>query len=116
MPQSSEPPSPEDLERRLKAARDRQALRKYGRRTASDRAGMGAGFRIAVEFLSAVAVGIGIGYGLDSWLGTRPWLMIVFFVIGSAAGVLNVIRVAQSIDAMRKAEREQKAKDHDGAR
>ncbi len=76
---------------------------------------MGAGFRIAVEFLSALVVGTVVGYGLDSWLGTRPWLMIVFFFIGAAAGFVNVIRVAQSIDAMRKAERERKAKDRDGA-
>lgn len=55
---------------------------------------LGLAFRVAVELVSAVAVGLGIGWLLDVWLDTRPWMMIVFIVLGGAAGVLNVYRMA----------------------
>lgn len=41
-----------------------------------------------------MAVGLGIGWLLDVWLDTRPWMMIIFIVLGGAAGVLNVYRMA----------------------
>jgi ATP synthase protein I len=55
--------------------------------------GMSLGMRAGSEFISAVVVGAGIGWGLDRLLGTKPILLIVFFFIGVAAGVWNVIRV-----------------------
>jgi len=51
-------------------------------------------FRVGVELISAVAIGTAIGWGLDSWLDTRPWLMLVFIILGGAAGVMNVYRMA----------------------
>jgi ATP synthase protein I len=38
-----------------------------------------------------------VGYVLDLWLGTKPWLMVVFFFLGSAAGMLNVFRATASM-------------------
>lgn len=55
---------------------------------------LGLAFRVSVELVSALAVGLGIGWLLDLWLETSPWLMIVFIVLGFAAGVLNVYRMA----------------------
>ena len=54
--------------------------------------GFGLAMRIGTELVAAIAVGVGVGYVLDMWLGTRPWLMVVFFFLGSAAGMLNVYR------------------------
>ena len=54
--------------------------------------GMAYGMRMAAELVAAVIVGGLIGYGLDSWLGSKPWLFLVFFFLGFAAGVLNVLR------------------------
>ena len=51
-------------------------------------------FRVAVEIVSAVAIGFGIGWCLDDWVGTKPWLMVVFVMIGFAAGMLNIYRMA----------------------
>lgn len=56
--------------------------------------GLASAFRMSTEFVSAVVVGGVIGYGLDWWLGTLPWLMIAFVLLGFAAGVLNVLRAA----------------------
>ena len=54
--------------------------------------GMAYGMRMAAELVAAVIVGGLIGYGLDRWLGSKPWLFLLFFVLGFAAGVLNVVR------------------------
>ncbi|HYZ34312.1 MAG TPA: AtpZ/AtpI family protein [Crenalkalicoccus sp.] len=53
----------------------------------------GIGFRAGLEVVSALVVGIAIGLLLDRWLGTWPWFFLLFFVAGSAAGVLNVYRL-----------------------
>jgi ATP synthase protein I len=58
---------------------------------------MGIGFRIGVDVAAALAVGLGIGYLLDAWLGTKPWLLVVFFFLGAAAGVLNVFRAVKGM-------------------
>ncbi len=58
---------------------------------------LGLAMRVSVEVLSAVAVGFAIGWVLDDWLGTRPWLMLVFLLIGGAAGILNVYRLALTL-------------------
>ena len=55
-------------------------------------------FRVGVELVSAVAVGTGLGWALDYWLETRPWLMILFIIIGVIAGILNVYRVARGFN------------------
>ena len=58
---------------------------------------MGNAFKIGTELVAAVMVGTIIGFILDNWFDTKPWLIIIFFFIGSAAGMLNVIRVAKKM-------------------
>ncbi|AWV24351.1 ATP synthase I chain [Roseomonas mucosa] len=53
----------------------------------------GLGLRIGAELVSALIVGTVIGMALDRWFGTSPWLLLVFFLVGGAAGVLNLYRV-----------------------
>jgi ATP synthase protein I len=59
--------------------------------------GMAYGMRMAAELVAAVIVGGGIGWGLDRWLGSTPWLFLLFFVLGFAAGVLNVVRAYEKM-------------------
>jgi ATP synthase protein I len=54
---------------------------------------MSLGLRAGSEFVSAVIVGLGIGWVLDRALHTNPAFLIVFFLIGVAAGIWNVIRL-----------------------
>ena len=56
---------------------------------------MGNAFKLGTELVAAVAVGTIIGFILDSWFDTKPWLIITFFFLGAAAGILNVIRAAK---------------------
>jgi ATP synthase protein I len=89
-------PSLEDLDARLRQARERRpdqdADKDQGPNRGSIGAGLGFALRIGIELVAALVVGVGIGYGLDRWLGTAPWLMVTFFFLGSAAGFLNVYR------------------------
>ena len=55
---------------------------------------MGSAFRLGTELVAAVVVGTIIGFILDNWFDTKPWLIIIFFFLGAAAGMLNVIRAA----------------------
>jgi ATP synthase protein I len=54
---------------------------------------MGIGVRVGVELVAAMAVAVAIGWGLDRWLHTTPWLMGLFVLLGGAAGVANVWRL-----------------------
>jgi len=55
--------------------------------------GMSLGMRAGSEFISAVVLGVAIGWGLDRLLGTNPGFLIAFFFLGVAAGVWSVIRL-----------------------
>ena len=59
--------------------------------------GMAYGMRMAAELVGAVIVGGAIGWSLDKWLGSTPWLFLLFFVLGFAAGVLNVVRAYEGM-------------------
>src|SRR5262249_1038532 len=63
-------------------------------RPAADPSAIARGFRLSTEFVAGVVVGAAIGWLLDRWLGISPWGMIVFLLLGFAAGVLNVMRAA----------------------
>ena len=58
---------------------------------------MGNAFKLGTELVASVGVGTIIGFILDSWFDTKPWLIIIFFFLGAAAGMLNVIRTANKM-------------------
>jgi ATP synthase protein I len=63
-------------------------------RSGADMSGFARGMRLSAELVGGVAIGFIIGWLIDRWLGTSPWGMIVFLLLGFAAGVLNVMRSA----------------------
>lgn len=81
------------FETRLKAARDRQGLDRPEAPKGALPSTWGFGLRAGVEVVSALIVGVGLGLILDRWLGTWPWLFLLMFCLGAAAGVLNVYRL-----------------------
>lgn len=84
------------FEERLREARARQGLDRPAPESGQEPGwfggALGIGFRVGVELVSALAVGVAIGYGLDRWLHTMPLFLVVFLFLGGAAGVLNVWR------------------------
>ena len=80
----------EQLKDRLKNARKKLKVEKENVQTSN----IGQAFKLSTELVAAVLVGTIIGFILDNWFDTKPWLIIIFFFLGAAAGVLNVIRTA----------------------
>ena len=58
---------------------------------------LGNALKLGTELVAAVVVGTIIGFILDNWFGTKPILIIIFFFIGFAAGILNVVRTAKNM-------------------
>ncbi len=87
---------PDDFKTRLKIAKAK--LKKQLENSEEKRGSfMGSAFKLGTELVAAVAVGTIIGFILDSWFDTKPWFIIIFFFLGAAAGVLNVIREANKM-------------------
>ena len=87
----------DDFDARLKAARQQQEKASGGAgagRQSAPPSGMGFGFRLAMELVTGLVVGVAIGWFLDQWLGTLPLFLVLFFMLGAGAGILNVYRVA----------------------
>ena len=85
--------NPEDFKTRLKIAKSKikkQILSDNEKRGSF----MGDAFKLGTELVASVGVGTIIGFILDSWFGTKPWLIIIFFFLGAAAGMLNVVKTA----------------------
>ncbi len=97
MPANPPGQSKKDFDTRLRAARAKQAERVAGTAAGSRQSGLGFAFRIGTELVAGLAVGVAIGLGLDYWLETRPWFMILFFFLGAGAGMLNVYRTVTGI-------------------
>ena len=87
---------PEDFKTRLKIAKSK--IKKQVQSDIEKKGSfMGSAFKLGTELVAAVAVGTIIGFILDSWFDTKPWLIIIFFFLGAAAGMLNVIRTANQM-------------------
>ena len=61
--------------------------------------GLARGLRLSTELVAGVLVGAFVGWALDRWLGISPWGLIVFLLLGFAAGVRNVVRAVQPDDS-----------------
>ncbi len=84
---------PEDFKTRLKIAKSK--IKNQFENDKENRGSfMGNAFKLGTELVAAVLVGTIIGFILDTWFDTKPWLIIIFFFLGAAAGMLNVIRAA----------------------
>ena len=57
----------------------------------------GEAFKMSTELVAAVVVGTIIGFILDEWFGTKPWLILIFFFVGVIAGIMNVIKSAKKM-------------------
>ena len=85
-----------EITARLKIAKDKvNSSNIEGKKQNSSN--LGNAFKISTEFVASVVVGSTIGFILDNLFGTKPWLIIFFFIIGVVAGILNVIKSAKNM-------------------
>jgi ATP synthase protein I len=91
-----------DLASRIASAkREREREDNRAARDATpEMSGVARGLRIGTEFIAAILVGAGIGYLIDLGLGTSPWGLLIMFLVGFAAGILNVTRVVAEFNAV----------------
>ena len=83
----------ERLKDRLKNARKKLKVEKENPQTSN----IGQAFKLSTELVAAVLVGTIIGFILDNWFDTKPWLIIIFFFVGVVAGIINVVRSAKKM-------------------
>ena len=88
--------SEDQFKTRLKIAKNKAKPRKSPKNEKSS-SNIGTAFKMSTELVSAVVVGTIIGFILDNWFGTKPWLILIFFFVGVVAGILNVIRSAKDM-------------------
>ena len=101
MGEDKDPEALRDLEARLAKARESESLGVrpggpgYGAGGEPPQSALGIALRVSVELVAAIAVGVAIGWLIDTWLDTDPWGLIVFVFLGGIAGMLNVYKLAQ---------------------
>ncbi|MBF9035377.1 F0F1 ATP synthase subunit I [Rhodobacterales bacterium HKCCE2091] len=96
----AEEPDPD----RLRALEDRIARLKAGEADRPNPKGDAINqgqlaWRMVIELVAGLLIGFGIGYGLDALLGSTPWLMLIFTILGFVAGIKTMIRSAKEVQA-----------------
>ena len=86
----------DELKTRLKIAKSRFKNKNQTEKD-NEKSSFGKAFQLSTELVSAVLVATIIGFILDNWFDTKPWLIIIFFFIGVSAGIMNVIRSAKKM-------------------
>ena len=85
-----------EISTRLEIAK-KKIEKKQIKNNGANAASLGKALKISTELVAAVVVGTTLGFILDNWFDTRPWLTISFFFMGVAAGILNVIKSAKNM-------------------
>lgn len=114
------PPGEEDQTARLKRLGER--LREIDKREAGERkvaqssqkdaSGLAKGLRMSAEFVAGVGVGVVLGWAFDKYLGTSPWGLILFMLLGFGAGMMNVMRASGALGPVSKDQAAQGGEDN----
>ena len=86
-----------ELGERLDKARQAQGPKASGAEGEARQA-LGIGLRLGLELVVSVFVGAGLGWAFDDWLGTQPWGLVAFTLLGFASGVVMVFRAALGME------------------
>ncbi len=94
---------PDDLDNLEAKIAQFKAGKDAGKRKVADKGtdseNMNNGIRAGAEMVVTIGAGTLIGYGLDSWLGTKPLFLIIFLLAGVCAGFFNIYKITQNIGA-----------------
>ena len=82
----------------LKEKLDKLQSSKTNQNNKNKETGAGFGFKISTEIIAALGIGVCIGLLVDKYFNTKPFGLIIFFILGALAGFLNVYRVMRRIE------------------
>ena len=89
-----------EITTRLEIAK-KNAEKKTNSKNAKNYSSLGKALKISTELVAAVVVGTTLGFIFDNWFGTKPLLIICFFFMGVAGGILNVVRSASKMQKIK---------------
>ena len=87
-----------DLISKIDEFKEKERLAKTSENIEKRGNSIGLAFRLSTELVSGIVVGSIMGWSLDKWLGPQPWFFLVFFILGIAAGIINVIKTAKNMN------------------
>ena len=93
----SEELSRKEFDERLKALNARRDAERVETEREAAPTDWGMAVKLSSEFIAAILVGGLLGFGFDWFLGTSPWGLIVFFMLGFGAAILNVMRTVGTV-------------------
>ena len=82
---------------RLEIAKNKAYKEENSKKNDKPTSNLGTAFKLSTELVVTVVVGTIIGFILDNWFDTKPWLILMFFFVGVIAGILNVVRSAKDM-------------------
>ena len=86
----------QSLKTRLEIAKNKISKKKLYQNNQPS-SSLGTAFKMSTELVAHVGVGTIIGFILDKTFGTKPWLILIFFFVGVAAGIINVVKSAKKM-------------------
>ena len=89
---------PSDLISKIDEFKQKEGLVKTSENIEKRGNSIGLAFRLSTEIVSGIVVGSIMGWSLDKWLGSQPWFFLIFFILGIAAGIINVIKTAKNMN------------------
>jgi ATP synthase protein I len=94
-----DPRNLDQFDAKLKAARDRiEGNGDQGSKKGSYNDSLaGVGYRMSIELVVGICVGLGLGWLIDQQMGTKPWFMIGLMFLGLVAGIFNVVRLSKDV-------------------
>lgn len=95
MAHDPDPKRLDDLDEKIKALKGKHAPKERG--SLSGVGGGEAAWRMVMELVVGMGLGLAIGYGLDVVFGTKPFLMIIFVLLGFIAGIKTMLRTAAEL-------------------
>ena len=90
--------NPSDLISKIDEFKQKERIVKTSENIEKRGNSIGLAFRLSTEIVSGIVVGSIMGWSLDKWLGSQPWFFLIFFILGIAAGIINVIKTAKNMN------------------
>jgi len=87
----------DELDQRIRVARETQVAKRTRRKAGDKFTIAGMAWRMTLELVVGGMVGAAMGWGLDALFGTLPLFLIVFIILGFAAGIRTVMRSAEEV-------------------